>query len=85
MASQPDAAPGVTVREVYGLIQGVETRLLAEIRSLGASWDARLAAHETEHDRDRDAANQRVRWATTTIISGGLALISLFIAIYKIG
>jgi hypothetical protein len=83
--ADPNNAAGVTVREVYGLIQGVESRLLQEIRQLGEAWDSQLKAHAFEHVRDRDSASQRMRWAITTVMSGGLALASLFIAIYKLG
>jgi hypothetical protein len=63
------AEGGVTVREVYQLVQAVRAELMAELSKIEAKMTAQIAAHDTEHQRDRDLRSSRIKWAVTTIIS----------------
>jgi hypothetical protein len=86
--SDPNGGP-ITLREVYGLIEGVKTSLLAEMRTMEATVDARLTKHEVVHDahsvlhdRERDRRSSLFRWGITSVIALLAIMASAAVAIY---
>lgn len=85
----PDPAPpgdsgSVQLREVYTLVQATKAEIMAELRSLGAHWDQRLTAHETEHEREETRRSQLVRWAVTSILTGAGVLVALVLGVINL-
>jgi hypothetical protein len=78
---QPPAGEGVTVREVYALVQRVEADLLTKLDAVQTAWTARLESHETVHATDRASWENRIRWAVTTILTGFGVVIAIWAAI----
>lgn len=66
-----------TIREVMVLVEQSRRDVLAELRSLEAKVDARLATHTVEHERERDWRSGIYRWAVTTIVSAAGVLFAI--------
>jgi F0F1-type ATP synthase membrane subunit b/b' len=71
----------VSIREVYGLVERVEEKLVAQVRTTEAELKAMFAKHETEHvehasehELDRQHRSQLWRWTVTTVLSAILGL-----------
>ena len=79
----------ITLREVYGLIEGVRKELLAEIKGVSKEVETSLHAHDSEHqmheerhDREKDQRSSLFRWAVTSILSGIGVLVAVYVAFY---
>jgi len=70
----PGNGGAVQLREVYTLVQATKAEIMAELRAIDSRWDQRLTAHEVEHEREETRRSQLVRWAVTSILSGGVGL-----------
>jgi regulator of protease activity HflC (stomatin/prohibitin superfamily) len=83
-----------TIREVMALVEQARRDALAEIRQLRTEFEAKIAlagveheadrkAHEEEHKREENRKAGRLRWAVSTIMTGGAALLGFAIAIWR--
>jgi hypothetical protein len=78
----------ITLREVYGLIEGVRKELLSEMKSLDTTVHSSLTAHQAEHSlheerhqRESSARNALMRWAVTSLLTGIGVLIAIYVAL----
>jgi hypothetical protein len=79
----------ITLREVYGLIEGVRKELLAEIKGVSKEVESSLQSHDSEHqlhderhEREKDHRSGLFRWAVTSVLSGVGVLVALYVAFY---
>jgi hypothetical protein len=81
--------PDITLREVYGLIEGVRKELLSELKALNIEVESALASHETEHklhderhEREKEHRSSLYRWAVTSVLSGIGVFVAIYVAFY---
>jgi hypothetical protein len=83
-----------TIREVMALIEQVRRDAIAEVKQLRTELEGKIAlaaveqeadrtAHEEEHKREENRKSGRLRWAVSTIMTGGAALLGFAIAVWR--
>jgi hypothetical protein len=80
----------ITLREVYGLIEGVRKELLAEIKGVSIEVESSLKSHDSEHqshedrhDREKDHRSSLIRWAVTSLLTGVGVVTAIVVAFYN--
>lgn len=87
----PPIAGSVTPRELYSHLDAIRSSLGAQIDRVQSTMEKRLSeiqadiatkqfVHEQEHQADRDRRNSLVRWAVTTVLSGGGVVVAIWVA-----
>lgn len=75
-----DGGP-VTAREMYSLMNTVKTEILQELRAMNDETDKRFDVHKIEHEREKDKRDGMIRWAVTSVISGGGVIVALYVSL----
>lgn len=81
----------VTPRELYSQLDAMRSGLGAQIDKVQSTVEKRIAElqadmgtsqklHDQEHQADRDRRNSLLRWAVTTVMSGGGVLVAIWMA-----
>jgi hypothetical protein len=70
----------VTLRELYQLVEGVQAKVLAEMKTVRTDLEAKLTLHQAEHARDADRRSSLTRWAVTAVISAAGVMLALYVA-----
>jgi hypothetical protein len=83
-----------TIREVMALVEQARRDAIAEVKQLRTELEAKITlaavehaadrkAHEEEHKREENRQAGRLRWAVSTTMIGGTALIGFAIQVWR--
>lgn len=69
------------IREVYRLLSELRNDMNQRFEKFENAWNARFDVHRVEHQREKDYRSGLIRWAVTTVLSGGGILLTLWLGI----